>query len=442
MNKKDILEKIREAGVIGAGGAGFPTHIKLNCKAEYVLANGAECEPLLRVDRSMMEYYPDAIIEGLKTAMSVTGAKKGYICLKKKYKKAIEALEKAIKNISNIEIFKMDNYYPAGDEQQLVYDVTGRVVPTGGLPLDTGVVVNNVSTLINIASAVNGKPVTHKCVTVTGEVSKPVTLNVPIGTPISTLIKAAGGPEKKEEYTLVIGGPVMGYIEENWDAAVTKTTGGVIIFPTDHKLISMKAASLEREYKMAKAVCCQCSYCTQMCPRNALGLRVEPHKAMRALAYNNGEALIDCNGLFSCCNCGVCTYYACPMGLNPSKVMTAMKTALTKKGMKPRKEVATSPNNSRDYMKIPSQRLIERMGLSLYDADAPLTESILSVDKVKIGLKQSIGIPSTPVKSMGDVVAAGDLIASVEKGKVGADVHASIGGTVTCVTADYIEITT
>lgn len=442
MNKKDILEKIREAGVIGAGGAGFPTHIKLNCKAEYVLANGAECEPLLRVDRSMMENYPDTIITGLKAAMSATGAKKGYVCLKGKYKKAIAALEKAIEGMSSIEIFKMDNYYPAGDEQQMVYDVTGRVVPTGGLPLDTGVVVDNVSTLMNIASALNGKPVTHKCVTVTGEVSKPVTLNVPIGTPISTLIKAAGGPEKSEKYCLIVGGPLMGYIEGNWDAAVTKTTGGIIILPEDHKLISLKASSLEREFKMAKAVCCQCTYCTQMCPRNALGLKVEPHKAMRALAYNSGEVLIESNGIFSCCNCGVCTYYACPMGLSPSKVMTEMKTALTKKGMKPRKEVAASPNSSRDYMKIPSHRIIERMGLSVYDVDAPLAGSDLSVDKVKIGLKQNIGMPSAPVKSVGDTVAAGDLIASVEKGKVGADIHASIGGTITCVTADYIEITT
>lgn len=441
MSRREILLKIKEAGVVGAGGAGFPAHVKLDNKAEFVFANGAECEPLLRVDRSMMERYPDRIVKGLGVVMDITQAKKGCICLKKKYKNAIKALEEALVGAGNIEIFKMDNYYPAGDEQQIVYDVTGRVVPTGGLPIDVGAIISNVSTLINIAAAVEGKPVTHKSVTVTGNVGKPSTFIVPIGTPISELINAAGGPADRTEYELIIGGPAMGYIEKNWDTAVTKTTGGAIILPAGHKLIKAKAAGLELEYRMAKSVCCQCTYCTQMCPRNALGLKVEPHKAMRALAYSNGDALADVNGIFSCCNCGICSYYACPMGLNPSKVMTAMKGSLAKKGIKPRKEVANPVNPSREYMKIPAHRFMERMGLSSYDLEAPLVEKCLTVDKVRIGLRQHIGLPASPLKSVGDAVTAGDLVASVQEGKLGANIHASIDGRISEITADYIEIT-
>ena len=191
-----VVEQIRDAGVVGAGGAGFPTHIKAGGKAEIVLANGAECEPLLRVDRLMMQHYPQQVVRGLKAIMESTGAGNGVICLKKKYHDAIDVLEQAISGEPKIRLFTMESYYPAGDEQQMVYEVTGKVVPTGGIPLDVGAVVCNVSTLINIANAMDGQPVIDKVVTVGGEVKRPVTLKVPIGTPIKLLVGSGTGAEE------------------------------------------------------------------------------------------------------------------------------------------------------------------------------------------------------------------------------------------------------
>lgn len=436
----DVVERIREAGVVGAGGAGFPTHVKVRCRAEVVIANGAECEPLLRIDQQLMEHYAHAMVRGLQAVMEATGAKRGVVCLKEHYCGAVSAMQKAIQGKPGLSLNLMKSYYPAGDEQQMVYDVTGRVVPTGGLPLDVGAVVNNVNTFINIADALDGKPVTDKYVTVGGEVAHPVTLKAPIGTPFRTLIAEAGGPADKSGYTLIIGGPAMGKLCDDWDAPLTKTTGGVLVFRRDHKLIAQKTANTEEEIRLAKAVCCQCSMCTQMCPRNALGLAVEPHKAMRAAAMGQGALLGDPNGIFSCCDCGICTYYACNFGLKPSRMMQNMKEGLMRAGYKPRKEVKNSPNPNIDITHVPVKRLIERLGISQYDVPAPLDERDLGVKRVTIPLLQHIGAPSVPVVSVGDHVAKGALIADIKEKSLGAKIHASIDGTVAGVTDKAIVI--
>jgi Na+-translocating ferredoxin:NAD+ oxidoreductase RnfC subunit len=436
----DVVELIRNAGVVGAGGAGFPTHVKVKCQAEVVIANGAECEPLLRIDQQLMEHYPDAIVRGIQAVMEATGAKRGVVALKAHYYRAVDAMEKAIAGKPGLSLHLMKSYYPAGDEQQMVYDVTGRVVPTGGLPLDVGAVVNNVNTFLNIADALAGKPVTDKYVTVGGEVADPVTLKAPIGTPLRALIAAAGGPANAHGYTLIIGGPAMGKLESDWDAPVTKTTGGVLVFRSSHKLIAQKTGSTEDEIRMAKAVCCQCNMCTLMCPRNALGLKVEPHKAMRAAAMGQGALLGDPNGVFSCCDCGICTYYACNFGLKPARMMQNMKQELMKSGYKPRKEVKGTPNNNLEASRLPVKRLIARLGVADYDVPAPLDERDLGIRAVTIPLQQHIGAPSMPVVSVGDRVEKGALIADIRENCLGAKNHASISGSVVSVTDQAIVI--
>jgi len=439
---KKYIERVRDAGVVGAGGAGFPTHIKLNTEAEVVIANGIECEPLLKVDRKLMETYPQEIVEGLRVAMRITNAQKGLICLKEKYHKAVESLNKAIEEsgIKNISLHLSGSYYPAGDEQQLVYEVTGKVVPKGGLPIDCGAVVVNVSTLYNIAASANGIPVTGRFVTVTGEVKNPVTLRVPIGTPVKKLIELAGGRGIDEGYGIILGGPLMGKVESDLNTPVTKTIGGIIILPKGHLLIRKKTASMDKDIKLSKSVCCQCNFCTQMCPRNALGLKVEPHKVMRAVGYGDPLAIGNINTVFSCCDCGLCTYYACNMDLNPGRMVTSIKNGLLKKGIKPGKEESEGVSEARELKKVPAGRLIERLGLSQYDVDAPIKVDPIEVDSVRIPLKQHIGAPAVPVVKEGDSVKKGDLIGCVEEGKVGANVHASIDGIIIKVDADYVEI--
>jgi Na+-translocating ferredoxin:NAD+ oxidoreductase RnfC subunit len=436
MNSAEVLNIIKDAGIIGAGGAGFPAHIKLNCSAETVIANGAECEPLLRTDRLFMEKYPEKVIFGLKAAMFACGAKRGVIALKKKYTAAITALKSAAG--ANIEFLLMDSFYPAGDEQMIVHMATGKVVPTGGLPLDVGAVVQNVFTLGGIADAVNeGKPAYERFVTVNGEVKHPAVYIAPVGISVREMIAAAGGPEDLSGYGVIIGGPMMGRVTKNIDEPVTKTTGGILVLPASHPLFRMKTGSEATDLKLAKSVCCQCNFCTQLCPRNALGLNVEPHKAMRIAAFG-ASGLEKMNGIFSCCDCGLCTMYACNFGLAPSRIMQRAKAELIENGIKPVKKTERNVSGNIEDTKVPVSRLIARLGIGAYDKDLKLVETPVGTNKVRLPLRMHIGAPSQPVVNSGEYVEKGQLVAAVKE-RVGANIHASIAGRVQ-VMESYIEI--
>lgn len=430
-----ISDKIREAGIVGAGGAGFPTHVKVNAQADIVLANGAECEPLLRVDQQVMRDYAKEVVQGMRLAMEQTGAKRGVIALKDHYRDAIAALQKEIGQKSDVTLHIMKSYYPAGDEQQIVYEVTGKVVPTGGLPLDVGAVVCNVSTLMNIAQAMEGTPVTEKLVTVGGAVKHPATFNVPVGISAKELLLAAGGTTEECEY--IVGGPCMGKVVQDLDIPIEKTTGGLLAIPKNHPLLQQK--NDEMQLQLIQAVCCQCSMCTQMCPRNALGLNVQPHKAMRSIAQGI-DLTENANGTFSCCDCGLCTYYACNFGLKPATVMAKMKAGMRSGGLAPKKEVYSTPDTGIEQKRLPVSRLIARLGIGEYDVPAPIKKELLKTNGVKLPLKMHVGAPSIPVVAVGQSVKKGDLIAKIPEGALGANIHASIDGVIREVTDLWIEI--
>lgn len=433
------IEKIKLAGVVGAGGAGFPSHVKLGTKAEIVIVNGAECEPLLRVDQTLMEVEAEKLVYALSQAMEMVEAKRGVICLKAKYKNAIANIEKTIGNYSGIEIKVVDDFYPAGDEQQLIFEVTQKVIPIGGLPKDIGALVHNVNTLLNIADALNDKNVTHKHVTVTGDVKTPITVEVPIGTDISELINSAGLNIPKEEAALIIGGPMMGRVSYDFNECVTKTMGGIIVLPKTHYLIASKDKNIEKELKLAKAICCQCNNCSLICPRNDLGFGTSPHKVMRAFAYESAEALGDVNHIFSCCDCALCTHFGCDFGLSPGRIMTLFKKNLQQEGVKPVKEIPHEPSDVMKYKQVPTKRLISRLKINEYDKKAPLVD-FEKVSKVKIAMQQHIGAKSVPCVKEGQRVSCGELIGQIPKDSLGANIHASIDGVVKSVDADFVVI--
>lgn len=430
----ELIEKISAAGVVGAGGAGFPTHVKLKCQAEHFIVNGIECEPLLRTDRHTMERHAPEIVETVQTIQKHLGAAKATIALKRHYHEAAKAISDAAAG-TGVEVYLSESFYPAGDEQNLVYCITGKTVPTGGIPLDVGCVVSNVSTVLNIHNALQGKPVTHKLVTIAGAVAHPITVEAPIGAPLALLLEAAGGTTCDCQF--IVGGPLMGKLTDDLSQSVTKTTGGLLAIPKGHPLLQKKTPSPARDQVLARAVCCQCSMCTQMCPRNAMGLHVEPHKAMRALASGNDALLGDHNGIFSCCDCGICTYYACNFGLKPSVAMQQAKGRLQRQGIKPRKEVKYAPDGGIENKRVPTERMLLRLDLKQFDGDAPMGPAI-TADAVRIPLKMHIGAPNKPVVQQGDRVTCGQLIS--EPTGLGARIHASIDGVVAAVTADYIEI--
>jgi len=434
------IDRVKQAGVVGAGGAGFPTHVKLGASAEIIIANGAECEPLLRVDQQVMEYDTKLVVDGVRLAMEMTGANKGVICLKAKYKNAIARLEEVLENEeADISLLKLDNYYPSGDEQALVFEATGKVVPTGGIPIAAGAIVLNVSTLTNIAEAVEEIPVTQKYVTITGAVENPTTVKVPVGTKVSELVRYAGGPTREDGYEIILGGPAMGAVCEDWDTPVTKTLGGIIVLPAEHNLIYKKTAPLDYQIKLSRSVCCQCNQCTMLCPRRTLGLETAPHMAMRALAYGSGAGLSP-ESIVSCCECGICTYFACTMGLMPSRVMGSMRGEILSKRVPFEKTESIGASKDRPYKNLPVNRLINRLGLKRYDVAAPMEQEPLSIDQVVIPLRQHIGAPSEPCVSEGQRVTTGDLIAKIPDEALGANIHASISGTVHSIKDGYIEI--
>lgn len=398
-----------------------------------MIANGIECEPLLRIDRHIMELYAPKIVKTVRTIQENIGAKRAVIALKKHYTAAAQALQEVVKG-TEVELYLSESFYPAGDEQNLVYCVTGRTVPTGGIPLDVGCVVSNVGTVLNIAKAMEGKPVTEKMVTVGGSVANPVTVSCAIGTPLSKLLEAAGGA--LGDCTYIIGGPLMGQVTDDLSKPVTKTTGGLLAIPRDHPILAKKAVGA-RDAALARAVCSQCSMCTQMCPRNAMGLNVQPHKAMRALASGNQTLLGDVNGVFSCCDCGVCTYYACNFGLKPGKAMQQAKAALQAEGIKPVKEVKFEPDGGIGNKRLPTGRLLLRLDLKKYDKDAPMA-GFVDTDYVKIPLKMHIGGPDKALVTVGQRVIKGQLIGQPQG--MGANIHASIDGIITAVTDEMIEI--
>lgn len=189
----DLLEKIMAAGIVGCGGAGFPTHAKLNCTVEYLIVNAAECEPLLRTDRYLMLNRAPEIVSAMELVAETVKARKLYIALKETYTDEIASLNAAIaaKN-SRVEIFPLKNFYPAGDEQIMVLEVTGRTVPPGGIPLDVGAVVSNTATMCGIYDASRDIPFTDKYLTVTGAVAHPMIVKAPLGTSFRECIEQAG----------------------------------------------------------------------------------------------------------------------------------------------------------------------------------------------------------------------------------------------------------
>jgi Na+-translocating ferredoxin:NAD+ oxidoreductase RnfC subunit len=280
---KEIAAAVEAAGITGAGGAGFPTHVKFRADAEVVLANGAECEPLTHVDKQLMIHYAPQVVAGLRAAIQATGATRGIIGVKGKSRQAIAALRQALQGATDITISELGNFYPSGDEQVMVYDILGRVVPEGGIPLDVGVVVNNIETLYNVSRALQGEPLTHKYVTIIGEVSQPLTVRVPIGVTLGEVLALAGGARTANP-SILDGGAMMGHIVESLDEVVTKRTKVLLVLPLQHELSVQRRRPRAAFELRAISACDQCYFCTDYCPRHAQGHRIEPHKLILMLA--------------------------------------------------------------------------------------------------------------------------------------------------------------
>ncbi|MCG1013011.1 4Fe-4S dicluster domain-containing protein [Tepidanaerobacter sp. GT38] len=425
-----VREVLREKGVVGAGGAGFPTYAKLKQEGiDYYIANGAECEPLLDVSKEIMARFPDRIVKALSILKDFTGAGSAVIALKGKYKQAVKALnEELSKTKLNIRLFEIGDFYPAGDEQIMVFEVTGEVVPEGGIPLAVGAIVNNIETLYNVYEAIEeDTPVIQKFITVGGQVENPITLKVPIGTTVGWLLDFLGVDYKDK--VIVDGGPMMGKIVD-LNSPITKVTGGLLIFPKHHPAVSVKESDLNRILRLAKIACIQCRYCTMQCPRYLLGHDLEPSKIMLSVGFNLTDGYI--KQAMLCCECGLCEAYSCPQQLSPRRVNMTIKSELAKAGFKYATEKTYfNPRESRQWRKIPTNRLKVRLKLMEFDRPAFLVDGdFVKPPEVHIPMKQHIGAPAVPVVSVGDRVTKFQVVGRVPEDKLGCNIHASIDGTV------------
>lgn len=443
MTDQEILNKIRNAGVIGAGGAGFPTYKKLESQVDHIIANGAECEPLLYKDRETMVQETESLFSGLRIMQELTGAPKVTIAIKRKN----ADLEKHFKNLLaqyKFELFIYNDVYPAGDEYVLVYEITGKRIPPGGIPLQVGCVVDNVETIVNIAHAVeDNQPVFEKYITITGAVKNAITTKVPVGASFDDCIAIAGGLTTDQPVALT-GGLMMGGLERDLSLSVSKTMGGLIILPENHYLVRRKSQSQETYTRIGHGQCDQCSLCTELCPRYILGYPIEPHKVMRTLLMT-GEVK-ERGSLWAqhCCECNVCSLIACPESLDPKNICVDSKKILKEKGLSFTEAeldaVFRDVHPAREGREVPIKTLYQRLGLNPYDRHANYVETALQPKEVIIPLNSHIGQPAQAVVNIGDSVKKSDLIGNIEEDSLGCPVHASISGQVTAVNAREVKI--
>jgi|CXWL01.1.fsa_nt_gi Na+-translocating ferredoxin:NAD+ oxidoreductase RnfC subunit len=432
-----LIEQTRKAGVVGAGGGGFPAHVKFAAKADIVIGNGAECEPLLHKDAAVIEHRARDVVRGMELVMDAVGAREGVLGIKEKKKAAVGAAQAACAG-SRVRVHLLGDYYPAGDEYDLVFEVTGKLIPPQGLPLHVGAVVSNVETLAQVAAASEGRPVTHKMVTIAGAVKQPSTFEVPLGVSYKDLIAAAGGVTC-DDPVLQIGGMMMGRTSVSLDVSITKTDAGAIVLPREHKAIDRKLRPKEAQARIGRSACDQCRYCTEFCPRFLLGYAVEPHQVMRGLGFSTAGSKQWNEWASLCCSCGLCTLYACPEDLYPKEACDDAKVELRATGFKWTGPAPTKPHPFHDGRHVPIERLVSKLGIGAWDKHAPLRPFAFDPSRLVLPLKQSAGVAGVPVVRAGQEVRPGDLLAEPPEGALGARLHAPIAALVELV-ADAIVL--
>lgn len=440
MRFDETVDILRKNGIAGAGGAGFPSYAKLSRKADTIILNCAECEPLFKQHRQLLEKYAFEIVSMLDELTETVGAKEFIVAVKKVYKKTVEATSAVLLDFPKGRIFLLDEIYPAGDEVITVYETTKKRVPPGGIPIDVGVIVYNVETVFNMYKAIKlSEPVMYKYVTVAGEVRNPMVIKAPIGMKFEELAGLCGGVTT-ENPVYINGGPMTGRLAFGSDV-VTKTTNGVLVMPENHYIVQRRMQRTSVSIKRAMSTCCQCRTCTDLCPRNLLGHPIEPHAFMAAAAQRTGILSKVMLNTQYCSSCGLCEFYSCPQGLRPGSLVTEYKAGLKANGIKfEKKEKWDNVNPLREYRKVPEQRLKSRLGITKYDKDAPLFEGDFSVKTLRVLLGQSIGASAVAAVTKGQEVKRGSILGKAKENALSLPVFSPCDGIVMSVTEKAVTI--
>ena len=314
--REELIRLMQEAGLVGLGGAGFPTYRKYawDKPLTTVLINGCECEPYLTCDHALMLHWPERVVAGAKAMGKAAGGAAVIICVEDNKRDAVARLEETAQN-GGVQVKVLPSRYPQGGERQLIQSVMGVEVPSGGLPADCGVLVSNAATAAAFADALDGRPLTHRIVTVTGRVKRPANLIVPIGTRLSELLDYCGGLDTEQELRLIAGGPMTGRAVTDRDIPIVKTTGGLVALPPP---------------TLAERNCIRCGACARVCPARLMPFAID------AAAIAGNMAVCADYHAEQCIACGCCSFIC------PAKRFLATRVSLARGGVLARMRAAQS----------------------------------------------------------------------------------------------------
>lgn len=434
---KSIMQK---NGIVGAGGAGFPSYGKLTDGASLLVINAIECEPLMYTDYTLVKEKLADIVAGAQAIMEFGHIPNAILAIKA-YRAKTLGLTDGQSLAEGVRVKTVPNVYPMGDEINLIYQTTGRLIKPGNLPISQGVIVYNAETVFNTRAAIrDDKPVIEKWLTVGGDIPQAYVVRVPVGMRISDVLKAVK-VTVPEHYVMFDGGPSMGTIKNPASDVVVKTTKALLIVPDSIPAVVNKQRTVEENLRLAASVCCQCTRCTEMCPRHLLGYPLEPHKMVRATLSAAQETPELIRNASLCCSCDICGTFACCQGISPMMVIKEYKKILAKNRIKyiAGPDETFTPNPDRENRMLTSGKWKEMLGVSRFDKHPTYIPEKLRADKVEIRMSQHIGAPSVPCVEVGDTVTEGQMIANAGNG-LSVPQYASIGGHVTFVDPTRIII--
>ena len=433
----ELKELMKESGIVGAGGAGFPSYAKLADGADTLVINGAECEPLLYTDYILLQKEMPTVLSGIQAVLDYAKIPCALLCVKEHTAIRLK-LKDGTKLADRIILRTLPDVYPMGDEISLIYQATGRVVRPGNLPITAGVIVLNVETFYNIAVKLKrGENLTEKYLTIAGNIPEAIVVKVPIGVTVAELFNK-NSIIIPEGHIVLDGGPSMGKVIDPDSAVITKTTKGLLILPENCEAAQSKFLDGDKSIARAETACCQCTRCTDMCPRHLLGYPLEPHKMVRTA---KGAATVLPEMVISatlCCGCGICESLACCQGISPKAVINEYKALLAKNKMRYVGKEDVYPAPERGWRMVPPERWANTLGVARFDKVGKYIGQQTNYSRVEILLRQHIGAPSVPCVEDGVYVKKGDKIAEAAEG-LSLPQYASISGKVS-VYSDRIII--
>ena len=435
-----LVELMKQASVVGAGGAGFPSYAKIADGADTLVVNAAECEPLTYTDLTLMRHHMPEIIRGVEIVLSETGMERGIVGMKTHTGKELGYTDGQVLG-KNVTVCLLPDVYPMGDEISLIFETTGRLVQPGALPITQHVIVYNAETVYNIYRAVTeGAPVTEKWLSIGGDLKQGYIVRVPIGMRISELFEKLG-ITIPEGHVLIDGGPSMGKIIPLSGSVIRKTTKGLLILPDTIPAVVNQNRSPDEQRKIASSVCCQCSRCTELCPRHMLGYPIEPHRMVRSSVSIAKDDPILIQTAQVCCSCGICSVAACCQGISPRAVINEYKGILAKNRVRFNANGKIyHPHPDRENRMMSSERWKELLGVKRFDKEGKFLPDLMKAGEVVIPMSMHIGAPSVPAVNVGDHVTAGQMIAGAAEGALSVPQYASVTGKVTFADAKQIII--